>query len=280
MRDHAGPVPESPLPPDALERLAALCGDSSLVVFDLETTGADRLTDRIVEIAALRITRDGTHATFERRVNPGMRIPKESTAVHGISDADVRYAPTFREIARDVGRFFEGCDLAGYNVRAFDVPVLVRELERAGVPFPLEGRRIVDAQTIYFKKEPRDLGAALRFFAGREHERAHSALADVYASAEVLAGQLLRYADLPRSLDELHRFSTPAEGRFVDLEKRFFWRDGQAVFAFGEFRGKLLSDVATANPAYLDWILSKDFPHDTKRIVRDAQRGVFPVRNA
>ncbi|HKC25762.1 MAG TPA: 3'-5' exonuclease, partial [Thermoanaerobaculia bacterium] len=200
----------SPLPDDALACLAAICGECALVVFDLETTGADRLTDRIVEIAALRISRDGSLATFDRRVHPGMKIPSESTAVHGIADEDVKDAPTFKEIAPEVAAFFEGCDLAGYAVRVFDVPVLVRELERAGVPFSLEGRRIVDAQTIYFKKEPRDLAAALRFFAGREHERAHSALADVVASAEVLAGQLARYPDLPSSMDELHRFSTPA----------------------------------------------------------------------
>jgi DNA polymerase-3 subunit epsilon len=268
------------LPDDALVRLSALCGECALIVFDLETTGADRLTDRIVEIAALRIVKDGSFTVLDRRVNPGMKIPSESTAVHGISDEDVKDAPPFKDIAAEIAAFFEGCDLAGYSVRAFDVPVLVREFERAGVPFRLEGRRIVDAQTIYFKKEPRDLAAALRFFGGREHEGAHSALVDVVASAEVLAGQLARYADLPRSLDELHRFSTPAEGRFVDLEKRFLWRDGQAVFAFGEFRGRLLSEVAASNPGYLDWILSKDFPHDTKRIVTDALRGVFPVRNA
>jgi DNA polymerase-3 subunit epsilon len=267
------------LPEDALARLAAISSECALVIFDLETTGADRVSDRIIEIAALRVARDGAVTTFERRVHPGMKIPRESTAVHGISDEDVAGAPPFKEIAAEVAAFFDACDLAGYNIRSFDVPVLVRELEKAGVPFSLEGRRIIDAQTIYFKKEPRDLGAALRFFAGREHAGAHSALADAIASAEVLAGQLARYEDLPRSADELHRFSTPAEGRFVDLDKRFLWRDGQAVFAFGEYRGRLLSEVATANPGYLDWILSKEFPHDTKRIVRDALRGVFPARD-
>lgn len=267
------------LPPSAAARLFAVSDGRPLVVFDLETTGPDRIADRIVEIAALRLTPPDTVETYEKRVNPGMRIPREATAVHGISDDDVRDAPRFAEIAVEVAAFFEGADLAGYAIRQFDIPVLQREMEKAKLAFPLDGRRIVDAQTIYFKKEPRDLSAALRFFAGREHVGAHGALADTIASAEVLAGELEKYADLPGDMNGLHRFSTPAEGRFVDPDKRFFWRDGEAVFNFGEYRGSPLSEVVGSAPTYLEWILAKDFPEETKRIVRDAQRGVFPVRS-
>ena len=200
-------VTGSALPPETLAALASLSGDRPLVVFDLETTGADRLTDRIVEIAALRFGPAGEVATFESRVNPGVRIPRESTRIHGISDADVAGAPAFLEIAGRVLEFFADADLAGYNVRAFDVPVLLREFELANVVFPIENRRIVDMQTIYFKKEPRDLAAAVRFFAGREHTSAHSALADVdrvgggpRRTVPALRGPAARHRSLARAL--------------------------------------------------------------------------------
>ncbi len=133
-------------------------------------------------------------------------------------------------------------------------------------------------QTIYFRKEPRDLAAAVRFFAGREHTGAHSALADVIASAEVLAGQFRRYADLPRDVAALHELSRPPEGRFADPDKRFLWRDGEIVFAFSEHRGKTLEEVAEKHPGFLDWMISKSFSEEAKRIVRDARRGIFPKK--
>jgi DNA polymerase-3 subunit epsilon len=269
-------MPDVPEP--ALESLRALCDGRPLVIFDLETTGTDRLSDRIVEIAALRIAPSGEADSFDQRVNPGIRIPRESTQIHGISDEDVRSAPSFPAIAPDLARFFDGADLAGYNVRGFDIPLLVKEFERAKHPFSMEGRRVVDAQTIFFRKEPRDLAAAVRFFAGRDHTGAHAALADVIATAEVLSGILSRYPDLPRSIGGLHDFSVPTEGRFVDPDKRFFWRDGVAVFNFGEHRGKPLADVARTNSAYLEWIIRADFPAEAKKIVTAALGGIFPTR--
>ena len=263
---------------ELIESLRPLCEGRALVVFDLETTGTDRLSDRIVEIAAIAVEPSGPPRVLDRRVNPLTKIPREATAVHGISEADVKDAPPFREIAAGVATFFGDGDLAGYNVRAFDVPLLVREFERAGVPFAVAGRRIVDMQTIFFRKEPRDLAAAVRFFAGHEHARAHAALADVVAAAEVLAGQLKRYPELPRGLDGLHEFSAPAEGRFVDPDKRFVWRDGEAVFNFGDHRGRNLSWVAEQNPDYLDWMIRRDFPEPAKEIARQARRGVFPKK--
>lgn len=269
----------STLPKGVAERLLALCdGERPFVIFDLETTGADRLIDRVVEIAALRLTCPDRVETYERRINPGTRIPSESTAVHGITDEDVKDAPGFADLAGEIASFFEGADLGGYNIRSFDIPVLVREFERAKIPFSLEGRRIVDSQTIFFKREPRDLSAAVRLFAGREHESAHAALADVIASAEVLAGQLARYADLPSTLEALHLYSTPSEGRFVDPDKRFFWRDGEAVFNFGDHRGKGLAEIAKSHPGYLEWMISRDFPEEAKRIARGALKGEFPAR--
>ncbi len=265
-------------PPAVLDLLRSLSDGAPLVVFDLETTGTDRLADRIVEFAALRIPKEGEPAVLELRVNPGVRIPREATAVHGISDADVALAPPFAQVAPRIAAFLEGADVAGYNVRAFDLPLLAREFERAKVPFSLEGRRVLDAQSLFFKKEPRDLSAAVRIFAGREHEGAHSALADVVASAEVLAGELERYPDLPRDVEGLHAYSQPSESRWVDPDKRFLWRDGEAVFGFGAKKGKALAEVAARHPDYLEWMLGADFPDEAKRIVRDALRGVFPAR--
>lgn len=276
--DQNRPVAAAEVPPEVVELLRPLCEARAVVFFDLETTGTEKMLDRIVEIAAVAVPPEGPLRVFDRRVNPGVKIPSEAAAIHGISDADVAEAPLFREIAPELLAFLGDADLAGYNVRAFDVPLLVKEFERAGVLFSLEGRRIVDMQTIFFKKEPRDLAAALRFFAGRQHAGAHAALADVVAAAEVLAGQLRRYPDLPRTLEGLHEFSSPAEGRWVDPDKRFLWRDGEAVFAFGNLKGKSLALVAETKPEYLDWMIRGDFPEPAKQIARDARRGIFPKK--
>ncbi|HUM01845.1 MAG TPA: 3'-5' exonuclease [Thermoanaerobaculia bacterium] len=272
------PADPAAVPSGILERLRPLCDGRPIVFFDLETTGTEKMLDRIVEIAAVAVPPQGPVRVFDRIVNPGVRIPREAAEIHGISDADVTDAPSFRDLAPELLAFLGDADLAGYNVRAFDVPVLLKEFERAGLSFPLEGRRIVDMQTIFFKKEPRDLGAAVRLFAGRDHAGAHAAFADVVAAAEVLAGQLRRYPDLPRTLDGLHEFSSPAEGRWVDPDKRFFWRDGEAVFAFGNLKGKSLALVAETKPDYLDWMIRGDFPEPAKEIARNARRGIFPKK--
>lgn len=266
------------LPSKALDELRGLARDRPLVFFDLETTGTDRFMDRVVEIGAMRLETSGELSLFEQRINPGIRIPRESTAIHGISDADVKDAPRFAQVIPRLDELLSGADLAGYNIRTFDVPVLQKEYERAGNEFRLEGRRIIDAQVIFFRKEPRDLTAALRIFSGREHTGAHSSLADVIAAVEVLAGEIQRYADLPRTISGLAEFSSPVEGRFVDPDKRFLWRDGEAVFAFGEHRGIPLREIARTNPGYLEWMANRDFPTETKRIVREALRGTFPEK--
>jgi DNA polymerase-3 subunit epsilon len=266
------------IPPEVVEAVRPLCEGRPIVFFDLETTGTERMLDRIVEIAAVAVPPEGPPRIFDRRVNPGVKIPREATAIHGITDDDVKGAPSFRDLAPELLAFLGEADLAGYNIRGFDVPILLKEFERAAIPFSFEGRRVLDMQTIFFRKEPRDLAAAVRFFAGREHAGAHAALADVVAAAEVFAGQLRRYPDLPRTLDGLHEFSAPAEGRWVDPDKRFFWRDGEAVFAFGDHRGKSLAMVAETSPDYLDWMIRRDFPERAKEIARQARRGIFPKK--
>jgi DNA polymerase-3 subunit epsilon len=247
-----------------------------LAIFDLETTGIDPATDRIVEICVVRFAPDGGRETKTRRINPERPIPRAATAVHGIRDEDVRDAPTFRQIARGLLDFLSGADLAGFNVRRFDVPLLNREFSDCGMELDLAGRKIVDAMTIFHRKERRDLSAAVRFYLGRDHEGAHTAEADVIATAEILDAQLERYEDLPRSVEELDGWGRGRKPGGVDSSGKFIWQAGEAVFDFGKHQGKSLRQVAGEAPDYLGWILQSDFPADAKALVKDALAGSFP----
>ncbi len=247
-----------------------------LVVFDLESTGTDPAMDRIVEISVLRIEPDGGTETRTRRLNPGRPIPPGATAVHGIGDDDVRDEPTFRQVARSLLRLLGGADLAGFNIRRFDLPLLEREFRDCGLDPALESRSVIDVMTIFHRMEPRDLAAAVRFYLGRDHEGAHGAEADAVASAEVLDAQLARYEDLPRSVDELAEWCHPRPENAVDREGKFVWREGRAVFAFGRYRDRALEEVAREAADYLEWIVGTDFPEDARELVQAALRGEFP----
>jgi DNA polymerase-3 subunit epsilon len=239
----------------------------SLVFLDLETTGSDPATDRIVEIAALRIDPDGSRQERSRRVNPGRPIPSGASAVHGIYDDDVRHEPAFGQIARGFLEWLGSADLAGFNLRRFDLPLLERELGEAGLDLGLAERRVVDVMTIYHMKERRDLSAAVRFYLGREHAEAHAALSDAAASAEVLDAQLARYSDLPRTVEELDALG-PLRGAPVDAGGKFIRVTAGVVFAFGKHQGRTIEQVAAEAPGYLQWILEADFPEDAKSLVR------------
>lgn len=246
----------------------ALKLDRPLVVFDTETTGTNPRTDRIIEIACVKIHPDGRREEWVRRVNPRQPIPPASTAIHGIGDGDVRDAPTFRDVAPELARFLEGCDLAGFNITGFDLPVLRAEFLRAGVPFPVADRRLVDAQRIFFAREPRHLSAAARFYRGLEHGGAHSALADAVMTLEVIAGQLERYADLPRSVGELHELYCAGLDQDLDPEGRFRLVRGEPTVNFGKNRGRKLKDISREEPGFLRWILKGDFSEPVKDIAR------------
>jgi len=246
--------------------------DRPLALFDLETTGTDPATDRIVEIAVLRVEPQAPSRSLTRRVNPGRPIPPEATAVHGIRDEDVREAPPFGRIAPDLLDMLAGSDLGGFNVRRFDLPLLARELRDSGHALELAGRRIVDAMTIYHRKERRDLAAAARFYLGREHVGAHAAEADLATTLDVLEAQLARYPDLPRTVEGLDAWCA-AGAAGPDATGKFVWREGLLVFGFGRHQGKPLADVARRQPDYLRWILGQDFPPDACELVRRALAG-------
>ncbi len=247
-----------------------------LVFFDLETTGVNVGSDRIVEIAAVKFLPRGGSKEFHHRVNPEMPIPADATRVHGITDADVALEPTFRQLAPRLLDFIGDADLSGFNVRRFDLPMLLEEFRRVDVPFDVEGRHVVDVLTIYHMREPRDLSAALRFYCDREHSGAHGALADVLATAEVFAAQLDRYADLPRELSTLERVVHPRNPSWVDDDGKFIWQDGEAVISFGKHRGTSLRTLVRKQREYLDWMMMGNFPASAKAVIREALHGRFP----
>ena len=246
--------------------------DRPLVFFDLETTGLDLKNDRIVEIAFIKWTPTGDVLERERRFNPGIPIPSEATAVHGITDADVAGEVEFCRVARSLDDVLAGCDLAGFNVRRFDIPMLVQEFRRCDVDFSLDGRRVVDMQDIFHREERRDLSAAALFYLGRAHEEAHTALGDIRTSAAVLGGQLERYPHLPRDLDGLHAYCEEHRPTRTEVDRWFSSEDTGRVFRRGKHKGRLLADVAAEAPDYLRWMIGAD---DMDPVVVDVVRSAL-----
>lgn len=239
-----------------------------LAVFDLETTGTDVKVDRIVEISVLKIHPDGSRDHRTRRLNPTVPIPAEASAIHGISDADVADAPTFRQIANDLLAFLEGCDLCGFNIKRFDLRLLAGEFMRVGVSFSLDRRAIVDPLEIFHSFERRDLSAAMRFYCGQELDGAHQAAADVLATVAVLDAQVAKYAELPKTVAGLHQhFKDPNS---LDSNNFFTKVQGEIRFNMGKYRGQPLDFIAQTKPDYLEWMFTADFFEDTKRIAREA----------
>jgi DNA polymerase-3 subunit epsilon len=245
-----------------------------LAVLDLETTGIDLKKDRIVEISVLKVMPGGLTEHHTERLNPGIPIPLEVIAIHGITDADVANAPRFEERADFLLALLEGCDLCGFNIKRFDLPLLYNEFVRVGRSFSLEGRSIIDPQEIFHNYEPRDLSAAVRFYLGRNHETRHEAAGDVLATAAVLDAMLTRYSDLPRDVPGLHaHFKTPGT---IDSGGFFARVSGEVRFVKGKHRGEPLDAVARRSPDYLGWMLREIVFPDTQAIVRDALYRVAP----
>lgn len=239
-----------------------------IVFFDLETTGLNIATDRIVEISYLKVWPNGKEESKTRRINPEMPIPAISTAVHGITDADVASCPTFKEVAKTIAADFKGCDLAGYNSSRFDVPLLVEEMLRAGVDFDISRRKQIDVQTIFHKMEQRTLSAAYRFYCEKELDNAHSAEADTRATYEVLKSQLDRYSNLSNDMGALAEFTTYNNN--IDLAGRIIKDEqGRAVFNFGKHKGKLVFDVFATDFGFYDWMQKGEFTLNTKKVLTE-----------
>jgi DNA polymerase-3 subunit epsilon len=234
-----------------------------LVFFDLETTGTNITSDRIVEICYLKVHPNGNEESKTLRINPEMHIPEAASAVHGIYDADVADCPTFKEVAPGIARDLSGCDLAGFNSNRFDVPLLVEEFLRAEVDIDISKRRFVDVQVIFHKKEERTLSAAVKFYCGHELDGAHGAEADTRATYEVLRAQLERYPDLQNDINYLADYSR--QNRNVDFAGRMIYNEQNVeIFNFGKYKGMSVVEVLQRDPGYYGWILSSDFALNTK----------------
>ncbi|MFO7935850.1 MAG: 3'-5' exonuclease [Bacteroidales bacterium] len=237
-----------------------------IIFFDLETTGINIAADRIVEISYLKVDLNGNETTRTILVNPEMPIPAVATAIHRITDEDVKDAPTFGEIAKNLAKDFEGCDLAGYNSVRFDIPLLAEEFLRVGVDIDLKKKKFVDVQIIFMKMEPRTLAAAYKFFVGKELDGAHSASADTQATYEVLQAQLDRYPQLENDIGKLSEFSSHT--RNADFAGRIIYNDREEeVFNFGKYKGKLVTEVLQRDPGYYGWMMNGDFPLYTKKVL-------------
>lgn len=245
-----------------------------LAFIDIETTGINISTDRIVEISVLKIAPDGKEEWMTTRVNPEMEINPRATAVHGITDEDVASSPKFREIARTLASFLEGCDLAGYNAVKFDVPVLAEEFLRTNVDFNFRKRRYVDIQVIFHKKEQRTLAAAYMFYCKKDLDNAHSSAADTLATYEVLKAQLDRYEDLDNNVEKLSEYS--AYNNMADFAGRIiFDENGVEIFNFGKHKGKTVEKVFSEEPSYYSWMMNGDFPLYTKKVITEIKLRTF-----
>lgn len=237
-----------------------------LVIFDLETTGINTSKDRIIELFMIKVMPDGSRVDYYQRFNPGVPIPPDSTAIHGITDADVAHEPLFAAKAHDINNFLNNCDFAGFNSNKFDFPMLVEEFFRAGVEFDTLKRKFIDAQRIFHLMEPRNLAAAYKFYCNRTLDNAHSAKADTEATWEIIQAQLNHYPTLENNIDFLHKFS--GQSNLVDLAGRIVYNDkGQATFNFGKHRGKTVAEVLKSEPSYYEWMMNGDFPMQTKKVL-------------
>ncbi|MDP3470010.1 MAG: exonuclease domain-containing protein [Daejeonella sp.] len=248
-----------------------------LAFFDLETTGVNVASDRIVEISILKAMPDGTEDVKTLRINPGIPIPLESSLIHGIYDEDIRHERTFKQAGEELARFLDDCDLAGYNSNRFDIPVLMEEFLRAGIDFDIENRHFVDVQNIFHQMEQRTLKAAYQFYCGKDIENAHSAEADIKATYEVLKAQIERYENqswedkkgivsmpVQNNIESLHAFTNL--NKPVDFAARMVYNeDGIEIINFGKHKGRPVEDVFQSEPSYYNWMMNGDFPLFTKR---------------
>ncbi|TWO34420.1 3'-5' exonuclease [Seonamhaeicola sediminis] len=234
--------------------------------FDLETTGVNITTDRIVEISVLKVFPNGNEERKTWRVNPEIPIPKEVTAIHGISDDDVADKPIFKELAKEVYNMIKDSDLGGFNSNRFDIPLLAEEMLRAEVDFDMKNRQAIDVQTIFHKMEQRTLSAAYKFYCDKNLEDAHSAEADTNATYEVLKAQITKYDELENNTKFLAEFSS--RKKFADFAGFIVYnKKGEECFSFGKHKGKLVTEVLEKEPGYFGWVLNADFPLYTKKVL-------------
>jgi DNA polymerase-3 subunit epsilon len=247
-----------------------------LAFFDLETTGLNIASDRIVEISIIKLMPNGDKEIKTKLINPTIPISKESEGIHGITDNKVKDKATFKEVASELNDFIKGCDLAGYNSNRFDIPLIAEEFLRAGIDFDVKSRNLIDVQNIFHKMEQRTLVAAYKFYCSKDLTEAHSAEADTTATYEILEAQIAKYADLKGDTDFLSEFSQMTKN--VDLLGRFVYNeDNIAVFNFGKHKGKAVAEVLKKEPGYFSWMMNGDFPLYTKKVLKEIKESMTTV---
>ncbi len=234
-----------------------------LAFIDLEATGINLSTDRIVEIAIVKISPDNSRQVKRKLINPDIPIPPNITDIHGLTNEMLKDAPVFKQVANEVKQFLENCDLGGYNSNRYDIPLLMEEFLRAGIDFDMKGRRLLDVQKIYHMMEQRTLSAAYKFYCEKTLVGAHGAEADAVATCEVLEAQLLKYEQLGNTIDSILKFT--GEEAIVDFARRFIMENGLEVFNFGKYKGRAVADVLRSEPQYYDWMMKGDFTLHTKQ---------------
>ncbi|MEI6949337.1 exonuclease domain-containing protein [Paraflavisolibacter sp. H34] len=239
-----------------------------IAFIDIEATGTNVCTDRIVEIAIVKYLPDGNRTVKRKLLNPGMPIPQAVSEIHGITDEMVTSAPVFKQAAHEIKQFLDGCDLACYNAFRLDIPLLMEEFMRAEVEFEMKGRKLVDVQKIFHQMEQRTLSAAYKFYCGKTLDNAHSAEADAAATAEILNAQLERYPQLGTTVDSI--LKSVGEDDLIDFARRFIYNDKRVeIFNFGKHKGRPVAEVLKAEPQYYDWMMKGEFPMNTKQKLRE-----------
>tara|TARA_R110001606_G_C15335877_1_gene646040 strand:- start:741 stop:1568 length:828 start_codon:yes stop_codon:yes gene_type:complete len=252
--------------------------EKPIVFFDLETTGVNIGTDKIVEISILKVFPNGNKESKTWLVNPEVEIPKEASDIHGITNEQVVTEPTFKELASQVNELIADCDLAGFNSNRFDIPLLAEELMRAGIDFDMNNRKAIDVQVIFHKKEQRTLSAGYQFYCGKELEGAHGAEADTSATFEILLAQLEKYEDIGTSVDELSAFSS--HGKRADFAGFILFNDDdQEIFSFGKYKNRTVEEVFKENPGYNNWMQNADFPLFTKKVLAGIKERMSASKN-
>jgi DNA polymerase-3 subunit epsilon len=235
-----------------------------LAFLDIEATGTNVSTDRIVEIAIVKYLPDGNRTVKRKIINPLIPIPQVCIDMHGITNEMVKDAPVFKQVANELKQYLDGCDLACYNAYRLDIPMLMEEFIRAEVDFEMKGRKLVDVQKIFHQMEQRTLSAAYKFYCGKPLEGAHGAEVDAAATAEILFAQVERYPQLGNSVDSI--IKAVGEDSIIDFARRFTYDDkGTEIFNFGKHKGRTVADVLKAEPQYYDWMMKGDFPMNTKQ---------------
>ena len=255
---------------------------NDLVCLDVESTGVWVEKDKIIEMAFVKFRKDGRKETFYKRIRPGISIPPVVTQLTGISDEDVKDAPFFRQVAQEALDFLAGADFGGFNIERFDLPLLEREFQEAGLTFEWKGRRIYDAQKVFHLNEKRDLSAAYKFYCDKDLIGAHSALADSEAVLEILGRQVQKYGEGADDLSVLDKFEyTDLYDYLPGTERKFCWWNGKLYMMFGKYARKMpLEDLVKKDPGYLNWIVNADFPDSVKEVIRLALKGQMPTRTA